>query len=233
MIRRTRCIASLAVLCLLGACGRQEFVPGPGKSAADYKSDVAKCRLFVRGASPGSDAVAAESARGGADPWAGATVAYRDKAAITPKEVYNDCMEANGWVIAGHAQPAPAPAPMFDTSALDGRVGVTAQPLTASLVNGPATRRRTLGIRFTTISEDMTGWLHMDAPNGLLVLDVEPGGLAAAAGVRAGDVLLKFAGTPVASADDIRAALAPVHGGDVVAAEMLRDGQAQSVRLRF
>jgi len=233
MLQRTRSVALLVALCLVGACARQEFVPGPGKSAADYKSDAAKCQLFIRGAGPGIDHMAAESSQRGADPMVGATVAYNDKAEITPKEAYNDCMEANGWLIAGHVPQVPAPPPVFDTSSLDGRVGVSAQPLTASLVNAPTTRRRTLGIRFTTVSHYMTGWLHMDSPGGLLVLDVEPGGLAAAAGVRAGDVLLKFAGAPVASVDDIRAALAPVHGQDVVAAEIWRDGHSQNVSLRF
>ncbi|HLB98002.1 MAG TPA: PDZ domain-containing protein [Acetobacteraceae bacterium] len=140
-------------------------------------------------------------------------------------------MQTNGWLIADDAPPAPAP--MFDEGAVDGRVGVSAQPLAASLVNTPGAPRRALGIRLITVPAEMSGWLHMDSANGLLVLGVIPGGAAAAAGVRPDDVLLTLADAPVTTAEDVNAALAAVHGQDVVAAQIWRNGQMQSVRLTF
>ena len=113
------------------------------------------------------------------------------------------------------------------------RVGVYAQPLGASTANTSSTHRRALGIRLTTVPPEMTGWLHLDSPNGLLVLGVQTGGAAAAAGIRADDVLLMLADAPVTTAEDVMASLATVHRQDVVVAEIWRNGQMQSVRLTF
>lgn len=73
----------------------------------------------------------------------------------------------------------------------------------------------------------------MDAPNGLFVVNVMPGGVAAAAGVHPGDVLLTVADASVATIDDIKAALASVHGEETVAADIWRNGHAQPIRLQF
>ncbi len=219
------------MLCLLGACANHIFAPGPGKSASNYEPDSAKCRLFARGANPGFNFEASGSPRFVAASSVGAAIGYGIASAIRTNENYNDCMEANGWLVADHAPPAAAP--MFNQDTFDGRVGVSAQPLAASLVNAPAMARHPLGVRLLTVSDDMTGWLHMDAPNGLFVVNVMPGGVAAAAGVRPGDVLLTVADAPVATIDDIKAALASVHGQETVTAGIWRNRHAQPVRLQF
>jgi hypothetical protein len=231
MSRRFGSIVSLGLLCLLGACANHTWAPGPGKTASEYGPDSAKCRIFARGANPGFSYEASGSPKFVAGSTAGAAIAYGIATAINTNENFNDCMETNGWLVADGALPAPAP--MFNESSADGRVGVSAQPLAASLVDAPAAPRRALGIRLITVPTEMSGWLHMDSSNGLLVLGVIPGGVGAAAGLRADDVLLTLADTPVTTAEDLNAALAAVHGQDVVAAEIWRKGQMQSVRLAF
>jgi hypothetical protein len=193
--------------------------------------DSAKCHIFARGANPGFSYQASGSPQFVAGSTAGAAIGYGIVTAITTNENYNDCMQTNGWLIADDAPPAAGP--MFNEGSADGRVGVSAQPLAASLVDAPAAPRRAFGIRVIAVPAEMSGWLHMDAPNGLLVLGVIPGGVAAVAGVRTDDVLLMLADTPVTTAEDLNTALAAVHGQDVVAAEILRNGQRQSVRLTF
>lgn len=230
MPRRTGSIVSLGLLCLLGACANHTWTPGPGKSALELGPDSAKCRIFARGANPGSSDEASGSPEFVAESSAGAAVSYGNATVITPNENYNDCMRTNGWLIAGGAQPGQAR--MFSEGS-DGPGGVSAQPLAASLVNASAAPRRALGIRLMTAPAEMSGWLHMDSPNGVLVLGVIPGGVAAAAGIRVDDVLLTLADVPVTTAKDVNAALAAVHGQDVVAAEIWRNGQMQSVRLAF
>jgi hypothetical protein len=231
MSRRIGSIVSLGLLCLLGACANHTWAPGPGKSASELGPDSAKCRIFARGANPGFSYEASGSPKFVAGSTAGAAVGYGIVTAINTNENFNDCMETNGWLIADGAPPAPAP--LFNEGSADGRVEVSAQPLAASLVDAPAAPRRAFGIRVITVPAEMSGWLHMDAPNGLLVLGVIPGGVAAGAGVRTDDVLLTLANAPVTTTEDLNAALAAVHGQDVVAAEILRNGQRQSVRLTF
>jgi hypothetical protein len=231
MSRRFGSIVSLCLLCLLGACANHTWAPGPGKSASELARDSARCHIFARGANPGFSYEASGSPQFVAGATAGAAIGYGIATAITTNENFNDCMQTNGWLIADDAPPAPAP--MFDEGSVDGRVGVSAQPLAASLVNAPAAPRRALGIRVITVPAELSGWLHMDSPNGLLVLGVIPGGVAAVAGVRTDDVLLTLADAPVSTAEDVNAALAAVHGQDVVDAQIWRHGQMQSVRLTF
>jgi hypothetical protein len=231
MTGRIGSIASLGLLCLLGACANHTWVPGPGKSTSEFGPDSAKCHIFARGANPGFSYEASGSPKFVAGSTAGAAIAYGIATAINTNENYNDCMETNGWLIADGAPPAPAP--MFNEGSADGPGGVSAQPLAASLVNTPAAPRRALGIRLITVPAEMSGWLHMGSANGLLVLGVIPGGVAAAAGLRADDVLLMLADAPVTTVADVNAALAAVHGQDLVAAEIWRNGQMQSVRLAF
>jgi hypothetical protein len=231
MHRRPRFIALFAGLCLLGACANHSFAPGPGKSASDYTPDSAKCRLFARGVNPGFDFEASGSPKFVAESTAGAAIVYGITTAIITNQNYNDCMQANGWLIADGAQPAPAP--MFDQTLADGRVGVSAQPLAATLTNAPTTPRRPLGVRVMAVPDEMTGWLHVDSTNGLFVLDVEPGALASASGIKSGDVLLTLADVPIATPEDIKVALASVHSHDTVVAVIWRKGQEQSVSLQF
>jgi hypothetical protein len=71
--------------------------------------------------------------------------------------------------------------------------------------------------------------------HGLLVKNLRPGGQAARAGLRAGDVLLSYAGTKVARAEDLKAALVK-HARDKAGEPGLelacwRDGKALRVRV--
>jgi uncharacterized iron-regulated protein len=66
---------------------------------------------------------------------------------------------------------------------------------------------------------------------GLLVTSVTPGGAAAAAGVVAGDRLARLAGAPVTDLTDVRFVVDPAATGDVVFAEVLRDGAVVAVAI--
>jgi membrane-associated protease RseP (regulator of RpoE activity) len=219
------------MLCLLGACAYHTFAPGPGKSAREYEPDAARCRLFARGGTPGFAFEASGSPKFVAASAAGAIIGGAIAGAITTNENYNDCMEANGWRIADDAQSTPVTVP--NSGSTGGRVPVYAQPLVASLADAPVAERRALGIRAMAVSYEMTGWLHLDSPKGLLVLDVMPGDAAAAAGIRAQDVLLTFGGTPIMTKEGLSDALASVGSQTTVAAEIWRNGREQPVRLAF
>jgi len=129
--------------------------------------------------------------------------------------------------------PPPTPGPLPASGWADSTSPASGHPPVVSLANAPPTTRHVFGIRLMTVSGKTAERLHMDSPKGLFVIDVEQGGAASAAGIRAGDVLLTFAGVPVMTEADIRPALASVGPHSTVTADIWRNGQAQSVSLEF
>ncbi len=71
------------------------------------------------------------------------------------------------------------------------------------------------------------------AKDELLVDEVPEGGAGEKAGIEAGDVVKKFAGTPVKSATDIREMLSSYNPGDKVKVELDRDGEKKTVELKL
>jgi hypothetical protein len=66
------------------------------------------------------------------------------------------------------------------------------------------------------------------ARDGLRLASVQSGSAAARAGIREGDVILRLAGVPVSSLDELRAVLAARRPGDTVDLVYLRDGRARA-----
>lgn len=65
----------------------------------------------------------------------------------------------------------------------------------------------------------------MDAERGAVVLDVQPGGPAAQAGVRPGDVVVRFAGEQIGTVANVLGALRSTAPGEEVPLSVRRDGQ--------
>ena len=85
-----------------------------------------------------------------------------------------------------------------------------------------ATRRAALNVIF---DEEIKDKLTVD--------EVTEGGAGEKAGIEAGDVVKKFAGTPVKSATDIREMLSSYNPGDKVKVELDRDGEKKTVELKL
>jgi putative serine protease PepD len=81
--------------------------------------------------------------------------------------------------------------------------------------------RAFLGVRVTSV-----------VGGGVLVAAVEPGGPAARAGIRAGDVIVAVSGTPVLTADDLAAALARVKPGTSIPVQLVRNGKKLTIRVK-
>jgi serine protease Do len=90
-----------------------------------------------------------------------------------------------------------------------GRIGVTAQPLTRELA-------RSFGLEET---------------QGALIASVDPGGPAAKAGVKAGDVVTKFNGKDIADTNDLPRLVAAAKPGEKATITVWRDGKEERLEV--
>lgn len=97
---------AIGVMTLAG-CASHVYAPGPGMSAAQFGPDSARCRLFAEGTRPdtlfeayGSPRTVAVEA-GAMIVLGGITTARHDN------EAYDNCMQANGWLVADNAAAGP------------------------------------------------------------------------------------------------------------------------------
>lgn len=94
------------------------------------------------------------------------------------------------------------------------------------LVRGERIEHPFLGITITEISPSLAEELGVGAESGALVTEVEPDTPASVAGLQPGDVIVRFADTPITSPSDFLAALRRLHPGDVVDVEAIRGGSS-------
>ncbi len=69
----------------------------------------------------------------------------------------------------------------------------------------------------------------LKGPQGALVGSVQKGGPAAKAGLKPGDVIVKFDGKPIARSSDLPSLVAAAKPGRQVTLEVWRDGKAQQI----
>jgi serine protease Do len=84
---------------------------------------------------------------------------------------------------------------------------------------------RRLGLSYQELGEQLAGYFKVEG--GVLVTEVEEDGPAAKAGVKAGDVIVRFGGKAVKDGGDLRSALADAEGD--VAIGVRRDGRAMDL----
>jgi putative serine protease PepD len=108
----------------------------------------------------------------------------------------------------------------------NGSVGIAfAVPInTAKALVQPLERGSTVHYAYLGISgQPATG-----RRRGVLVLHPEPGGPAANAGLKSGDVIQKIAGRPVATIDELQSVIAGHRPGDTVSVRLQRAGHVQT-----
>jgi serine protease Do len=88
------------------------------------------------------------------------------------------------------------------------------------------TRRGWLGVHVQNVTEELASSLGLQEPKGALVAKVSPDSPAAAAGIEASDVILKFDGQSIDNMRSLPRAVAATPIGKSVAVELLRKGQA-------
>jgi len=87
-----------------------------------------------------------------------------------------------------------------------------------------------LGLTYQELSGQLARYFKVD-DGALLVTEVETDGPAAKAGLRAGDVILKFNGQTVTSGGDLRHTLGEAPSGTDVTVTVQRDGHPLDVKV--
>lgn len=117
-----------------------------------------------------------------------------------------------GAVSLGFAIPAPTVTAVVDELLRDGNV------------NHPF-----LGLQPQPLTPEIARQLNVSTESGVIALDVEDGGPAAAAGVLPGDVIVSVEGRAVRSVEDLLAALRNHRPGERVKVALERDGNKQEL----
>lgn len=86
-----------------------------------------------------------------------------------------------------------------------------------------------LGVSLGRLTPAIRRALGVRVESGALVRGVEPGGPAALAGVRPGDIIVEFAGTQVQSVEDLLGALRQTPAGSRQPLEIVRGGQPENL----
>jgi len=92
-------------------------------------------------------------------------------------------------------------------------------------------RRGWLGVQISSVEKDMAEGLGLDKARGALVQSVSDAGPAAAAGIKPGDVVLKFDGRDVADNRALPRMVAETAIGKKVSVEVWRNGQSKAISL--
>ncbi|MFD4254855.1 S1C family serine protease [Amycolatopsis thermoflava] len=98
------------------------------------------------------------------------------------------------------------------------------------LTNGTATHPY-LGISLGRLTPDIQQQLGVRTDHGALVLGIDQDGPAASSGIRTGDVITEFAGTPIRGVEDLLAELRHTEPGQKVPATLVRADTTQKVTL--
>ena len=92
-------------------------------------------------------------------------------------------------------------------------------------------RRGVIGVRAQTITRELGEGLKLGVYRGVVLSDVRPGGPAAAAGLRPGDVVVALDGKPMENARQLDVNLYQRALGDVVALDVIREGTRLSAEV--
>ena len=85
-----------------------------------------------------------------------------------------------------------------------------------------------LGVEIQPVDQSLADSFGLKSPAGALVAKVEPGSAAAEAGVKAGDVILEFNGTPVADASQLSMRVNTTAPGERATLTVWREGKEQT-----
>ena len=101
------------------------------------------------------------------------------------------------------------------------------------LIRHKRVRRGGLGVSIGPVTGEIAKKLGLKETRGIFVASVVPGGAAAQAGMREGDVIVGFNGESVNSVNDFRIRVSSTPPGTEVTLKILRGGREQDLRVRL
>jgi len=90
--------------------------------------------------------------------------------------------------------------------------------------------RGRLGLGFQPLTPDLADALGVEGTRGALVSQLEPGGAAARAGIKAGDVILAVNGKPIMHAEELPRRVAHNPPGSIIDVTIVRDKQRRELK---
>jgi serine protease Do len=167
------------------------------------------------------------SAKGRSLPGDGYVPFIQTDAAVNPGNSGGPLFDANGAVVGINAQ-------IYSNSG--GYQGVSfAIPINLAvhvkdqIVKTGKVAHARLGVEVQTLDQSLADSFKLKAPNGALIAKIEPDSAAAQAGLRVGDVILKFNGSPILDAGQLSARVGTATPGDKASLEIWRDGKTLSL----
>ncbi len=91
----------------------------------------------------------------------------------------------------------------------------------------------TLGVRFMPLPDNLAQAMTLPPKHGLFVVSVDPDGAAGKAGLKDGDVILKYGEKPTNSASDLQSVMATVKTGDSMDLTVWRSSITRIVHVQF
>jgi serine protease Do len=104
-----------------------------------------------------------------------------------------------------------------------------AKPLIPQLVTTGEVTRGYLGVSIQSMTPDLAKALKLEERQGALVSEVVPGGPAAKAGIRQGDVIVGFNGESIKGSHDLPAVVAKTPVGEEATVTLHRNGRTQKL----
>jgi serine protease Do len=99
----------------------------------------------------------------------------------------------------------------------------------ASLIEDGRVIRGWLGIAIQNLDKGLAKSFDYDSTEGVLVGDVTAGSPAAKAGMKPGDIIVAYNGSPVGKADKLRSRVAETRPGSEATVEVFRDGRRKQL----
>ncbi|AOY02025.1 DegQ family serine endoprotease [Jeongeupia sp. USM3] len=100
------------------------------------------------------------------------------------------------------------------------------------LAHGKVVRGQ-LGVMVQNVDQSLADSFGLKSPNGALISGVNPGGSGAKAGLKPGDIVLKFGDKPITASGDLPPLVASVKPGESVPMTIWRDGKEQVLSVKI
>ena len=167
------------------------------------------------------------SATGRSLPGDGAVPFIQTDAAVNPGNSGGPLFDASGTVVGINSQ-------IYTNSG--GYQGVSfaipinlAQGIEEQIVKTGKVEHGLLGVEVQNVNQSLAQSFKLSAPSGALVAQVEPDSAAARAGVKAGDVILKYNGAAILDSGQLSVRVSATAPGEKVTLEVMRDGKPMTI----